>query len=357
MKDQNKLFTLDEKHLIIGGGLAGISLAHRMEDAGKDFLIVDSGVNHSTSIAAGMINPMVFRTMVKTWKADELFPELIKFYRHLELKVKQNFLFNRSIKRIFSTAHERKLWNERLNDDSYAPYISPSSPIMPEWLDANFGAGTVLTPGYIDSELFLRCNHHYFQTKGKMQKADFNGLKLDESNLNYDGIKYKSITFCEGYKGKDNPYFGYLPLQQTKGEILEVTSNDFQKTEILNRKCFVLPTEAGTFKIGATFAWNTTNLSPTITAKTELQEQLASFSKASYTIINQQAGIRPTVTDRRPLLGEHPIHRGLFIFNGLGTKGYMLAPYFSGQLSRRILHGETLDSEVDIKRFYSKHYK
>jgi len=345
-----------KKHLIIGGGLAGICLAHRLEEAGEDFLIIDTGVNHSTSIAAGMINPMVFRTMVKTWKADQLFPELIKFYHQLEKKVQETFLFQRNILRIFSTAHESQLWQERLKDPSYSAYISSAEQKTQNWLTAPYGVGIVLTPGYIDAQLFLKSNHKYFLENDKMSIAQFDTSKLLLPHLIYENTKYASVTFCEGFKGKENPYFNYLPLQQTKGEILHVKSDDFLKSTILNRKCFVLPTEDGTFRIGATFNWNTTDLSPTETAKNELSAQLAAFSNAAYTIIDHKAGIRPTVTDRRPLLGEHPIHKGLYIFNGLGTKGYMLAPYFSIEMSNQILLNTPPSEEVNINRFYKKYF-
>lgn len=347
---------MNEKHLIVGGGLAGICLAHRMEEAGQDFLIIDSGVNHSTSIAAGMINPMVFRKMVKTWMADTLFPELINFYSEIEIKVNEKFLFKRNIKRIFSTEYESKLWQERLNDAAYNTFVSFYDTKQPSWLDAPYGVGKVLIPGYVDSTIFLESNHRYFKAQGKLQIADFGFSKLDVTNLQYEGEKFASITFCTGYMGKTNPYFGYLPLQQTKGEVLKIKSDDFDQSEILNRKCFVLPTEEGSFRLGATFAWNTTNITPTDEAKKELTTQLAAFSKARYEIIEQKAGIRPTVTDRRPLLGQHPEINGLFIFNGLGTKGYQLAPYFSSEICQHILHGSALTQAVDIQRFFKKHY-
>ena len=70
-----------------------------------------------------------------------------------------------------------------------------------------------------------------------------------------------------------------------------------------------------------------------------------------YKVIEQKAGIRPTVKDRRPMLGAHPVHQNLFVFNGMGTRGIILAPYFAAQLSDLILKGIPIDTEVDIKRF------
>ena len=68
-------------------------------------------------------------------------------------------------------------------------------------------------------------------------------------------------------------------------------------------------------------------------------------------LLDQQAGIRPTVKDRRPLIGRHEEKSNLYIFNGMGTRGVMLAPFFANQLAKHIEEGESLDPEVDIKRF------
>jgi glycine oxidase len=64
--------------------------------------------------------------------------------------------------------------------------------------------------------------------------------------------------------------------------------------------------------------------------------------------------VRPTVKDRRPLLGIHPEYNQLAVFNGLGTKGVMLAPYFANKLVNLILKNEPLPNEVNINRFIDK---
>jgi glycine/D-amino acid oxidase-like deaminating enzyme len=61
-------------------------------------------------------------------------------------------------------------------------------------------------------------------------------------------------------------------------------------------------------------------------ARKELREKLAILTDASYDVIDQNAGVRPTTMDRRPLIGQHEVFSGLYVMNGLGTKGYMIAP-------------------------------
>jgi flavin-dependent dehydrogenase len=70
-----------KKILIVGGGLAGTTLAHQFLNHGCDVTILDKGENHATAIAAGMVNPMVFRRMNKSWRLDEFIFEAQKFYR------------------------------------------------------------------------------------------------------------------------------------------------------------------------------------------------------------------------------------------------------------------------------------
>lgn len=346
------------KVLIVGGGLSGICLAHQLLQEGHTVRLTDEGRNYSSIIAAGMINPMVFRKMVKTWRGDDLIPYLISFYKSIEQKVGAKFFFPRKIRRVFATEVERKLWVERSNDNQYNDYITTieETEDQPEYVKGAFGSGWVKSPGYVDARIFMEANHSYLKNQNILVFDAFDHDKLDVESASYKGESYDKIVFAEGYKGKENPLFNYLPLQQTKGEVLTIRSEKLSRAEILNRKCFVLPTEDGFLRLGATFKWDTNDPTPTNDAKEQLIEQYNTLSKAPFKIIEQEGGIRPTVTDRRPLIGVHPEYSKCYIFNGMGTKGYMIAPYFSKHFTDYLTDKVTLDSEVDIQRFYKKHY-
>jgi glycine oxidase len=70
----------------------------------------------------------------------------------------------------------------------------------------------------------------------------------------------------------------------------------------------------------------------------------------NYTIINQESGIRPTTRDRRPIIGTHQAFNKLHVFNGLGAKGYLLAPLLAKEFVTHLLTGAPLDPEVVINR-------
>ncbi|HNC64044.1 MAG TPA: FAD-dependent oxidoreductase, partial [Chitinophagales bacterium] len=73
--------------------------------------------------------------------------------------------------------------------------------------------------------------------------------------------------------------------------------------------------------------------------------------KCKYEVIDEKAGIRPTIKDRRPVLGAHPEHKNMYVYNGMGTKGISLAPYFSNELILHITENKEIDKEIGIQRF------
>ena len=83
----------------------------------------------------------------------------------------------------------------------------------------------------------------------------------------------------------------------------------------------------------------------------KLIEKLEKVINVPYKILSQTAGIRPTIKDRRPLVGTQPAFPNLAILNGLGTRGVMIAPTMAKALFNYLEKGEELDPEIDIKRF------
>ena len=123
---------------------------------------------------------------------------------------------------------------------------------------------------------------------------------------------------------------------------------------LLKSALFIIPLGQNNYRVGATFNHTDKTAAPTESGKQALVEKLKKVIDVPYEIIDQTAGIRPTTKDRRPFIGIHKEYARLAVLNGLGTRGVMLAPTMARNLFNYIEKGEMLDSEVDIKRFYSK---
>ena len=80
-------------------------------------------------------------------------------------------------------------------------------------------------------------------------------------------------------------------------------------------------------------------------------EALHNWIQLPIELIEQRAAIRLGTMERRPLVGMDPTEKGVGYFNGMGTKGCSLAPYFAYQLVENLLHGSEIDPEASWTRF------
>lgn len=345
--------TEPKKILIVGAGLAGICVARRLHEKQFNFKIIDQGTNESSQVAAGIINPLVFRRTTKSWRVDEFLPVAVDFYTNLSRCWGNNYYEPIPIRRAFSHQQEKETWLERQNWGDYVPYMKTIDEKDDNFTGVKntFGTGVVLQAAYIRTTEFLNDAKSWFSKNKLLLEKTFKYEDLNPVEGIFEGEKYDFIIFCEGYRGIDNPFFNYLPLEATKGEILTVESEEITNEELLNRKCFILPLGENQFKVGATYTWRSPNTDLTSAARDLLFDQANTLVEAKMKIIDHQAGVRPTVLDRRPLLGTHPVYPKLKIFNGLGAKGYMMAPLLSQEFVTSLESISFLNQEVDIARY------
>jgi glycine/D-amino acid oxidase-like deaminating enzyme len=119
----------------------------------------------------------------------------------------------------------------------------------------------------------------------------------------------------------------------------------------LNRNSFVLATDDH-YIAGSNYDLDGTDWGTTEKAKNEIEEKIDKILNIQYEVIGQRAGLRPTSHDRRPVIGLLPTNDRIGVFNGLGTKGVSLAPYYANQFANFLIGGEDLDGEVKIDRYF-----
>lgn len=106
-------------YIIVGLGLAGACLALQLLRRGKRVMAFDvPALNRASWVAPGLFNPVTGKRIVKTWKADEAFPYLFKFYREAEKELGPGSSMNAP-----STPHFSKL-RSRMNGWARVP-IAP----------------------------------------------------------------------------------------------------------------------------------------------------------------------------------------------------------------------------------------
>ena len=340
--------------LIVGAGLAGTSLAQRLLEKQQQVTLIDSGQNNSTAIAAGIINPMVFRRMNKSWRVDDFLQEALAYYQKIEDDLNIKLLRPLFLRRLFSSLQEKEFWEKRQFEKEYSAYLEilTTEDLNYSLAKNEFGSGRVKQAYWIAAQTYYTAQINYFKELGALCLENFSISDFDPEKGSYKNNSYDKIIFCCGSNNGEMPYFSDIPIEKTKGQTLTISCKDLPENESLNRKTFVLPLENNTFKIGATYEWEDGSLNTTKEARELLLENFSVISDLPIKVIDQVAGIRPTVLDRRPVLGQHKIHKKLFIFNGLGAKGYLMAPTLAREMAEYLLGEGTISKEVAINRFY-----
>ncbi|HRI59181.1 MAG TPA: FAD-dependent oxidoreductase [Saprospiraceae bacterium] len=340
------------KLLLVGQGIAGTLLAWTLQKQGAQVDITDGNLHGSSSlVAAGIINPVTGKRFVKSWRFDDFFPAAKTAYQALEHELNIRIWSEQPIVRLLSTPEEVNNWSARCALPDYEAHLSESD-------DAGDWAGFV-KPGF-QYGLIRRAARVDFPAliSAFRQKAIAGGF-FGETNMDYETAgrltnEYDGIIFCEGYRGQENPFFPGLPWQLAKGEALLLRLQHEQAPTIdqmLKKTMTLVPVGENLFWAGGSYQWHYPDLLPSEQELQFIMNHLSEMLAAPFEIVGQVAGVRPTVKDRRPFLGQSSINSKVFIFNGLGTKGALLAPYWAEHFSSYLLEGSPLDKDVDIRRF------
>ncbi len=341
-------------YIVVGTGIAGISFCEQLKANNKSFVVFDNASQQSSTVAGGLYNPVVLKRFTSVWKSDEQLDLALPLYAKIESELNVKLDYKIPVYRKFASLEEQNDW-----------FSASDKPLLSKWLsakiikndnaaiDAPFGFGEVLETGRIDVKTMIEAYKSDLNSKNLLFEDAFEYDLIEETN---NGIQYKNISaaqvvFAEGYGIKQNPFFKHLPLVPAKGELLIIHTPELQIDFVLKAGVFLIPLGDDTYIVGATYEWKDLTNNVSIKAKDELAAKLTKLISCPYKIVNQVAGIRPTVKDRRPLVGQHDKHKNLFVLNGLGTRGVMIGPYVAKQLYDFIENNKPLEKAIDIKRF------
>lgn len=341
-------------YIIVGLGLAGLAFVEELVAADKTFVVFEDDSQTSSLVAGGVYNPVILKRYTPVWNAKKQLEVAMPFYDRLAHKFNIQFDQKFLIKKVFKSIEDQNNWfsaidnpklenflDENLDSESYHGIIS------------DFSLGNVKDAGRVDTKKLVETYRGYLRENDNIQfeKFDHQKIKFKNDVLEYKGIIANRIVFCEGFGMKQNLFFNYLPLNEVKGELITIHAPGLNIDFLVKSTLFVLPLGNNNYKIGATFNWKDKTSNVSEEGKDELVEKLKKVINVPYKIIEQTAGVRPTVRDRRPLIGKHPAYPNLAILNGLGTRGVMIAPIMAKQLFNHLENGAVLNTESDIKRF------
>jgi glycine oxidase len=341
-------------YIIVGSGLASIMFAEQLRLHNKSFIVISNRSQQASVVASGLYNPVVLKRFTATWNAATHLESALPKYIELEQLLGLKLDYVLPIHRVFNSIKEQNNWFLACDKPILTNFLNPE--IIPNTnsaVKAPFGFGAVNFTGRIDTQLLIEAYREFLLKRNQYIEESFEYKDLIENpeGVVYQSLKAKHIVFTEGFGIHKNPYFKYLPLEGTKGELITIHAPTLKLESILKSSIFVIPMGEDRYLVGSTYEWTDKTNDPTQKAKTELLEKLERLIDCEFEVVNQRAGIRPTVVDRRPLVGQHPNHKNMYVLNGLGTRGVLVAPSMAKALYNSIEKNTSLSKEIDINRF------
>ena len=341
-------------YIIVGQGLCGTFLSWNLVKAGKRVLVIDENqASTSSKVASGVINPVTGRRIVRTWEIEKLLPFAWNTYTDFGKELGTKLVRKCNILNFHSTPQMELAFRERMPKET--EYLR-----LPEDQEAwrtNFNFPFSI--GEIDPCLLIELHGMLNGWRKKLDDAnalinerfDWTACEIETDLVRYQNHTAQKIIFCDGAEGIDNRYFNLLPYSRNKGEAIIADIPALPRNHIYKQGISLVPWHNNLWWIGSTHEWNFTDLMPTAEFRRNTQTQLYHWLKLPFEIVDHIASERPTNMERRPFAGLHPIHQSVGLFNGMGTKGCSLAPYFGKQFADFLTNQTPMEPLVDIARF------
>lgn len=345
---------MEVDYIIVGLGLAGLAFVEELLDAKKSFVVFENNSQTSSLVAGGVYNPVILKRFSPVWNAKEQLAIALPFYDKLEKKFNTKFDKKFLIKKVFKSIADQNNWFSAFDKPKVAPFLDATLDKQKyAGILEDFHYGNVKEAGRIDTLHLIETYRAYLKENNWIlfEKFYHSEITFQNNSIQYQHLKANKIVFAEGFGVKENPYFNHLPLEEVKGESIIIHAPELKIDFLLKSTLFLMPLGDEMYKVGATFNHKDKTSNASEEGKQELVEKLKKVITVPYKIINQTAGIRPAVKDRRPLVGVHENHQNLAVLNGLGTRGVMIAPTVAKELFNHLENDDKLDVETDIKRF------
>ena len=327
--------------VIVGQGLAGTALAWSLLRRGRGVRVVDRERGGCSRLAAGLVTPVTGKRLAKSWRWDELYPAAVAFYRAAEADTGAPFFHQRPAVRLFANEAERDEFRRR-EGTILRGLVRPERYTNAEWFAAPFGGFEMPHAARLDVPSYLDASREHFRARGAYLAAEVDPR---------DAFDAATVILCRGFALDSDPWFGGIRFNAAKGEILTVRIPGLADERVVHRGVWLMPVGDEVFRVGSTYAWEPLDERPTPEGRAEIEAKLRAFLRLPFEVLDHRAAVRPVIDAGFPVLGRHPERPQLAYFNGLGSKGALLAPFFADQLAAHLCGEGEIEDAVNVARF------
>jgi len=331
-------------YLIVGGGLAGTTLAWHLLDIGATVLLIDPDPPVSSSkIAAGLMTPVTGKRLVASARFGRLWLQALAFYRQIEARTGVGFFRETPMLRLFADGVERDGFETRHR-------LPADTPIRVEPVADGF----VMSPaGRLDVASYLAASREAFRSADRIVREtlvlpDDVAVDTDGVRLPRLGLRANSLIFCEGAAGRSNPFLPPMDFNPVKGEILTLRLPEHSELRPIHRGVWLAHRHDDIFLAGSTWDWDHLDEIPTHAGRETILAGIRPLVTGPIEVVDHRAAVRPTLRSMRQAIGRLPDRPRLAVLNGLGSRGSLLVPWLAEMLAQHLVRNAEIDPEVRI---------
>lgn len=334
-------------YLIIGQGLAGSILAFELIARGQRVMVLDNEHKGSASqVAAGIINPITGHRLNLTDGFVDYCSRATQFYSDLESTLGVNVVKPVDQIRLIKNPGQASYLRKRLEQQDYRNFLEQNlSPSV--FVDTEHGSAKVKQTLVVDTKRLLQVMKDWLIKQNAYLSAliDYTQLTFTTSSVKYNNVVASRVIFCEGYQAINNPWLSQLPFKLAKGEILTLEKS-VETPSMLSWGNWLVPHDNMTAKLGSSYAWQDTDLTPSNEVKEKLLDSLQSQTGLRPKVVNHEVGVRPTTTHRHAFVGPIKARDYAYCFNGFGSKGCLTIPAHATLLCDHLLKQAPLPEDI-----------
>lgn len=351
------LLDSDKRILIIGQGIAGSLAAWYAQLYNIPFKIYDKGALESaTAVSSGIINPVTGHRFVKSWMFNELLIEATAAYEGIARQLNRQIIRRLPIWRHLPDIQAENIWASRSIDERYEGLLStPENSKWPKKYYTEAHAWGIVNQGYVlDTVSLLIGLREAWEKAGHLKgdEVELRNLVVDGPKFIYESETYTDVVIATGWKGMSNQFFDSDVYRPAKGEALICRISEFYEDRLIKYKKFIVPQGEGLYWVGSNYQHEFDNDLPDRVGRRQLEDWLRDEVGVKYEVKDHLSGIRAATKYRRPLVGKHPRYDGLYLLNGLGTKGISLAPYFARKIIESIFSDIAIEETSAFKKAF-----
>ncbi|MFO7845043.1 MAG: FAD-binding oxidoreductase [Balneolaceae bacterium] len=358
---------------IIGGGIAGLSLADELISRNQTVVLIDRAQPGSGSSGAPLvlINPATGMRARMIPDAEDSFLAIRELLERVQqFSGKMIFTENGILRPAldpdlaenFSRSPSKYAWP----DESWVQWIDePDFTQKYPWFGQTFG-GLVISRGItVNTPEYLTEFSRYLQSLGlatffhqtaNLTESDDTGIirvRLSEGKT----ISTKRVIHATGSSFTENPKWDFLPARKTKGQLIDLTfESPLDLHESISSMGYFafMPSTPRKLVVGSTYERGYNSLETTTEGKLKLYKKLNKTLPGIISrphSVKQWSGERVSMKDHGPALGRHPSHKNEYLFSGLGSKGMIRGRYLAKQMADFIMTDQPLNPDTNISRF------